>query len=445
MTEPPSEPPAAVPPTASEGSSRRRRGSVAQLAGASYLVVALGLITGPIVARALGPVDRGHYAAIYVYANVMVTLLALGFPQAIAHRLVNRLERPERLIGVAFRFSAVLLVPATAIAIAVVGGLLDTPPGTAVYLGIFAIAAAPIGVFGSALQAVLTASGALGVLSWLRAAPLLVNFGGVALLALIGQLTLESYLVLTVFLSLMSGALAWHFVRIRPRGHAPLRPLLAFGLRGYPASFARLLNVQLDQLLLAPLVGPAQLGFYAIAVTVSRAPIALAEALSVRATGSVIDRERRLRVALAERYIRIALLVTATASGALAAVAPLLVPLLYGRAFEAVVAPVLLLLPGAVASSGARVATSCLVVIGRPGVTSIAEISALVMTTCGLLYALPRFGIAGAAAVSSIAYTYRFAIQLAVLRRAGVRAVVPRPSDAVEVLRALPLGRLRRN
>jgi O-antigen/teichoic acid export membrane protein len=95
----------------------------------------------------------------------------------------------------------------------------------------------------------------------------------------------------------------------------------------------------------------------------------------------------------------------------------------------------LLLLPGALALAAANVAGLCLIVLGRPGVTSIAEIVALAVTAVGLALTLRPFGILGAAAVSSAAYTLRLAIQLGVLRRYGVRRLVPTLADCELLLR----------
>jgi O-antigen/teichoic acid export membrane protein len=419
----------------------RRRGSVARLASASYFAVALGFVTSPIVARVLGPTDRGHYAAIYTFAVVLELVLSLGIPVAITYQLVNRLELPERLIGTALRFCLALLAPAVAIAIALTAGVLDLPAGAVTYLAIIALALAPCGVLALCLQGFLTSSGALDSLAWLRMAPLVANFAGVVALAAVGRLTLTSYVALTVAISLFSLLLAWRFVGVRPRGRARFRSLLGFGLRSYPGSFAKLLNFRVDQVILVPLVSPAQLAFYAIAVTISQLPQSMADAIGTRTLGSVIDPQGSFQTQRAERYMRLSLLTAVIACAAVAVSAPLFVPLLYGNSFEGIVTPLLLLLPGAIANAGTGVANPCLTAIGRPGVTSIAEITAVAITAGGLWYALPRYGIAGAAAVSSVAYLYRYGVQIAILRRTGVRRFVPRWADATELARAIPRPR----
>ena len=421
-----------------EGAAPRGRGSIKRLASASYMAVGLGLITSPIIARALGPTARGEYAAVYTYVAALEILLSLGIPVAITYQLVNRLEQPQRLLGTALRFCAALCLPGAGIAVALVLGVIELPAGAATYLAIAALALAPVGTFGLCLRGFLTASGALDSLAWLRLIPLAVNCIGVVVLALAGALTLVTYLALTLAVSVVSLVTAFGFVGLRPQGRAPFRSLIGFGLRSYPGSFARLLNVRVDQLILVPLVSPAQLGFYAIAVTISQLPQNVADAIGTRALGTVIGAERLFLAHRAERYVRLAMLASTIACAGIAAVAPFVVPLVYGEAFDGIVVPLLLLLPGGVANAGTRVVGPCLTAVDRPGVTSTAEITALAITAVGLWYALPRYGIGGAAAVSSIAYAYRFGFQAVVLRRYGVKRVVPGRAEAAELIAAIP-------
>ena len=421
---------------------KKQRGSVAGLASATYFGLALGLVTSPIVARVLGPAARGEYAAVYIYSTALLTVLALGVPMAVIYRLVHRLDSPHELLGTAIRFTAVLSIPGIAIAVALTARVLDLPAGPATYLAAISLSLAPLGVLGVCLQGFLTAAGSLRPLTWLRVMPLLVNFLGVVLLALAKQLSLVTYLALTIAVAILGLLLAWYLVGVRPRGHARWLPLLKFGLRGYPASFARLLNFQADQVILVPLVSPTQLAFYAIAVTISQLPQSISEAVGTRAMGSVVGPDRSIRSGKTEQYLRLNLLASLIVCAGILVAAPFLIPLIYGKAFVGTVVPLLLLLPGSIASAGTSVAAACLNTAGRPGVTSAAEASALAITAVGLLVALPRFGIAGAAAVSSIAYTYRYIVQLVALRRFGVRQLLPKLDDVLQLINALPHPRL---
>jgi O-antigen/teichoic acid export membrane protein len=424
-------------------SEQKRRGSVAQLLGASYLITLLAMVSGPVVARALGPTDRGLLASVTVYGTATVQLLNLGFSLAVAHALTNKLEPPERLLGAALRFAAATFAPACLAAAVTVGLLIDHLHGWAAIIAIGIIASAPLGVLGLSLQSFLLAASALRPLTLLRVAPILSSFVVVMALVATGHLTLENYLALYLSIGLLSALGAFRAVGVRPSGSAPLKPLLRFGLRAYPGSFGSLLNLQLDQVLLVALVAPAQLAFYAIAVTISTVPQLIGEAVAARALGGVAGADRALEPDKAEAYFRMNVLVCGVAVAGIAALAPVLVPLLYGDTFAPVVAPLLILLPGALALAAANVAGLSLIVLGRPGVTSVAELAAVAVTGVGLWLVLGPFGIRGAAAVSTAAYMVRLAIQLTVLRSYGVRRLVPAPAD-FQLLVALVRARVTR-
>jgi len=223
-------------------SEQRRRGSVAQLLGASYLITLLAVVSGPVVARALGPTDRGLFASVVVYGTVTVQLLNLGMNLAVAHALTNRLHPPERLLGAVLRFTAATVLPACLAAAVTIGLLLDDLHGWAAVISLAIVASAPIGVLGLSLQSFLLAASALRPLAYLRLGPILANFVVVMLLIATGHLTLETYLALYLSLGLLTAVATFRAVGVRPSHSAPLRPLLRFGLRGFPGSFGNLLK-----------------------------------------------------------------------------------------------------------------------------------------------------------------------------------------------------------
>ena len=80
--------------------------------------------------------------------------------------------------------------------------------------------------------------------------------------------------------------------------------------------------------------------------------------------------------------------------------------------------------------------------LGLPGRASIAQAVGTGFTVVGLLIALPRFGITGAAVVTTIDFAVTLAVQLLFLHRAGARRFVPTTADmrglAARVRSSLP-------
>jgi O-antigen/teichoic acid export membrane protein len=280
------------------------------------------------------------------------------------------------------------------------------------------------------LQQLLLAEGALGAFARVRASPLVVNAVLTLGLFLAARLTVATYLATTLAANLTAIALSLWFAGERPSRGAeahPLRPLAGFGLRGFVGTLASMTNARLDQMVMFPFLGSGQLGLYAVSVSVASLPQGIGQAISARSFGEVASSAER--TAEAARYLRLVALVVGGASCAVAVVAPVAIPLVYGEAFRGAVAPLLLLLPGTMALALVFASTSTMQVLGQPGLPSWAELAGVAVTVGGLAALLSPLGIAGAALVSTASYATTFAVNTAFLRRIGVRGLVPGRKD----------------
>ena len=128
------------------------------------------------------------------------------------------------------------------------------------------------------------------------------------------------------------------------------------------------------------------------------------------------------------------MLIASGASIVIAAAAPLVLPWLFGDAFEDSVEALWLLLPGTVALAGSKVLTSYIFSRGRPLVNTVITAAGLVVTLVTNLALIPWLGVNGAAIASSIAYGVHFVASLYAYGRISgqpmLDAVLPRPRDA---------------
>jgi O-antigen/teichoic acid export membrane protein len=403
------------------------------LAATTYAATALGIVTGPIAARALGPTGRGEYAAVVSYATFTTAILALGMTFSITHALLTDKTDPGRVLGVVLRFCAWLVLPSLGVA-AVVALVVLHDYSTAGRIGAFVfVAIVPVSVFQQCGNAFLLAEGALGTVNVVRLAPLLLGAVGTVALALLGELTLASYLVLTVAGSLVTLALLIRRLGVRPSRGGSMGPQLRFGARGYPGSLAYFTNLSLDQVLIAPVLGPTDLGYYAIAVAVSNLPLGLAQALSARSISSVAHPDGGLDHEKAGKMVRRGTALGAVCTAAVALIAPVLVPLLYGAAFDRVVGLCLVLMIGTVALAIGTMAGPMLTIAGRPGANSIAELTSVVVTIAGLAALIPPIGVMGAAVTSAAAYWVRALMQLRTLRQLGTARLTPGFADVLDI------------
>lgn len=175
-------------------------------------------------------------------------------------------------------------------------------------------------------------------------------------------------------------------------------------------------NLRLDVYFVNAFVGASALGVYTIAVGASQQlwaiPFSVAGPLFSRISrdGDTVTSRETARFAF-----RILVLMSLALAVLVGAIAPFLIPLVYGSRFSGAIVPLLLLLPGVVAISPTRALASYFTGIGRPSEPLIAEAIGLVATVALDLVLISRHGAAGAGIASSAAYiafsgylTYRF-------------------------------------
>ena len=384
----------------------------------------LRFLAGVLLARGLGPEGRGDYALFILSTSMAASLATMGVGLGSMYHIGKDRYSVRILLG---NSQFVVLVAAA------LGLLVTISVGLAVDTSAF--------VSGDVFWLYVVALPA--VLEYLLLAPLLVGQGRFAglNLATLTQVGLVAAGALALYLAdeftLLSIISVWcgsyvaaSFVAvaflgfenwslratIRPDS-AALRNQIGTGLPGQAGNVVQFLNYRLDQFVLRGLSSRANVGIYAVAVGMSETVwwIANSVALALLPRLTRMDTERGAEVTSVA--CRNTLLIALVAAGGLAAVSPLAVRLLFGGAFSDASFAILLLMPGTVAMSGAKIILSYMFSQGRMVASSLIAVVALGGTVLLDLVLIPRFGIPGAAAASSIAYSISFALTLAYYQR----------------------------
>jgi O-antigen/teichoic acid export membrane protein len=257
------------------------------------------------------------------------------------------------------------------------------------------------------------------------------------------------YLIVTTIQSVGFAIGAMHVSAANRLGHpVSYRELLGYGLPYYPASLADFFNYRVDVYLIAFLIADASaaLGFYSMAVGLAEMVFIFPGAVSTlffpHVAGSPREESDR-QVALVSR---VALLATGAVALLLIPAAAIMIRLIL-PAFAPSLPPLLVLLPGVVALSAAKVAGSYLTGIGRPGITSSVSVISLAVNIVANLVLIPRFGIIGASAASLVSYSLSsLLLTVAAARLTGTPVAgfwIPRVSD-VRFAVTMTVGLLRR-
>jgi O-antigen/teichoic acid export membrane protein len=403
----------------------RKRGiarKIARTAGFNVTSTVAAGVTGVLLARVLGPAVRGEYAAITSWFGMVLMIGSMGQPAAVCFFVARDPARARQYVAT----SRAMMLCTGAVALA--AGMLVAPilahghPDVIVAYRI-AFAASVFAFVGASYTFALQARDQS---RWnvVRVSQPVLSLIAVVVLWRLRLLTLD--ITLVILAGTMMLQLAWAYYGCRKAELVPgrpsralVRPLSSYGIAQIAAVTPAVLNLQLDQLVLSQTVPPADLGRYAVAVSLSLLPIPFVAAIGnvafprLAAETSVTGATRRLqRVAvLGSAGIAIGMLIP------LSAAAYWLVPLVFGASYRASVPLLWMLVPGAVFLACGQVVGDLLRGRNHPSVVAWSQGIAAVFTVVLLIALLPLIGVAGAAVASTIAYGIALGVMLRRLSR----------------------------
>ena len=414
---------------------------VARTAGFNLASTVAAGLGGVILARVLGPAVRGEYAAITAWFGVALMVGDVGQPAALCFYVARDPQRAREYVAT----SRVMMLTTGALAIA--AGMLLAPflargnPMVTVGYRI-AFASSIVAFVGASYTSSLQARD-LHRWNVVRVSQPALSLILIALLWGLRLLTLDT--ALAVLASTMLLQLGWAYRCCRRTELVPgrvnaglFRPLAAYGAASIAGSTPAVLNAQLDKLVLSLTVSTADLGRYAIAVSLTSLPVPLVAAVgyvafprlaSQRAVSGATHRLQQLAV-LGSAALAAGMLVP------LALVAYWLVPLVFGAAYRGAVPLLWILTPGAVFLACGQVAGDLLRGRNRPIVVAWAQGLAAIFTVALLFALLPIVGVAGAAIASTVAYGIALAAMLRCLWR------LPRGDDGTSLSTPIAPGQI---
>jgi len=247
--------------------------------------------------------------------------------------------------------------------------------------------------------------------------------------------------VLTVANCLLGAGLAiWvlrDYITLRPSKFAGwlFKKSLVFGGQINLAAFANFLHYRIDQGILAYMVPIDQLGLYVVAVALTERLRVLPDSISIAFLPRLAN-ELSTRQSQVPEVFRCAMIVSA---GSMFLAGVLGVPaiiVLFGWDYLGTISPFLLLLPGSAVLGGASVLASDLAARKKPKYSMWVCYSTLGINIILNLLLIPLIGIAGAAVASSLSYGVEGILWLVFYRReSGTSLVemVPCWQDALRV------------
>ncbi len=408
--------------------------------GVKFVAYAAGAVVSVLIARALGPHDRGIWSLSLLMAMIVGLLADGGLSTSVLFSMRSGPERIRAAVrmsgwfvflgGSLWAFLTLLLaaggylpvggVPKRAMVLAVAGSLL------AAAFGLRRQVLNGLGDLRSVNASVLIQALAVPVILL----PAIFIIGPTA------NIALGAYVV-----SLAATLMGTLWLRDLRRLPGPdwdsslTGPLLRYGLKSQIGTLALLLAYRSDLFLVNAYLGVAAAGIYSVALTLSEILRGIAETAQMLVVARAADVDLSAR---AEAVARQALLATVGAGLLMAAVSDKLVPALFGEAYRGASAAFWYLVPGVVGLALSYSLSPLLFLEGRVLVNAAGAVGALTTLWVAGTQGPGEPSLIKVASASSLAYWVLAMVQVLRLRHEGrirLSNLVPAVDDATALAR----------
>jgi O-antigen/teichoic acid export membrane protein len=387
------------------------RGSLAGSFATSGAIQLLNVITGVLLARALGPTGRGELAAILLWPGLLVVVGSLGIGDSIAYHTARRTASVRTIVGTTAVLWAIQSTVVVALGAALVPLVLGRFGVHVTHLALLYLVYCPFFLAIVYVMSLLQGLRRFRAFQALRLSQIVLTAIGLGVCAALARLSVGTavvvYLGAFVVVAAAAGLLLRHVCAQRPtfdRGLAGT--LLRFAVRSHTGNVSSLFNERLDQLVISVFLAPFQLGLYVVAVTLTSLTSLIGHSVSMIALPVVAAKEPGLaRAAVVRRYIRVTILGATALTLPMIVLTPAVIAVFFGDGFAPAATVTRVLLVAAVVLTTTRLVQSMLKAAGRPLDASISEFVALAVTFVSLAVLLPWLGILGAGIASLFAYS----------------------------------------
>jgi O-antigen/teichoic acid export membrane protein len=366
-----------------------------------------------LVARVLGPSDRGIYAFVLLMGQSLLPILFLGFGVGVLYMISS-----ERYHAKEVTLSCLAIGLGKGIIISLLLGFLwynqwlgqtAREIGPEVMLPVLVVL--PLSGIWSVSTQILKGNSLFGMLNILTLSTALLNAIFLTLFVLILKMSLQGAVIAIILQQVLTNAVVLFIVfrKFKPRFKISLDFIKAsynYGIKGWVGNMASRANEKFDQLILSFFASSTLLGYYAIAFSLVRFIGYLPQAVTPVLFNIVARTKDVQKSAVLTAQVHRAMMISVgILTVGLAIAGYWMIPFLYGEAFRASYIPFLILLPGMfVYMASRRVINKFLGANGFPGKMSIVEGSGAVIGLILYIILIPIMDINGAALGSTVAY-----------------------------------------
>jgi|LSQX01.2.fsa_nt_gb O-antigen/teichoic acid export membrane protein len=389
--------------------------------GNRVFIIIITFATSILLARYLGPEGKGLMTALLVYPALLVSLAELGIRQSATYLIGKREYSEQDIISQVLLF----LVTSSTIMVFIVAYLftvLDNPDFT-FYMVLMAIFYIPVKLATSYSQGIFLGRGEINKFNITSRLQPTIDLALIIVFVVIFNLSVAGAVLATFVASLIVALYALReLTRISSiKLHFDWiisKQMISMGIVYAMALFILNLNYKIDVVLLERLTVASEIGQYSIGVGIAELIWLLPSTLGVVIFSHSSNAKDPAGFSKGMmKLFRVTFILSIICGLLLFFASEYLIPLVYGAAFAPSVEVLRILLPGIILMTAFKVLNMDLAGKGKPQVSLIAFMPAVIINIVLNVLWIPLYGANGAALASTISYSLGSLIFLALYSR----------------------------
>lgn len=380
------------------------------------------LITLAIIARVFGPSGNGAYTLALLLPGMLATLLNLGVAPANVYFLGANKVDPKYAWKITSVISFWIIMIGWLIGALVIifksSSFFPEVPTSMLWL---ALAFFPLIFITGNISSFFQGLQEFKQFNIVLLLQPIINLAVISLLVIFGFKNLFYILSSYLFSLVITQLIAYRLLRkilsesTGPKPDDYAKKIFNYGYKAHLSNILAFVNNRTDVLLLSYFIGPAAVGIYTIAVSITEKLWLFSGSISTvllprlsQLSGD--EQKRNLITPLIARWV---LWFTFFASLVLAAIGYWIILWVFGEKFISAYSVILFLLPGVVLGSCSMVLANDMAARGRPDLNLATSWISVSINIIGNIFLIPKYGIQGAAVSTSFAYVINMIMRLA--------------------------------
>jgi len=374
------------------------------------MVTFCNLAVGVLLSRMLGAAGFGLYASIIVVPVMVIGFTQLGIRRSAIYHIGNKILPEDNIVSALF----ILLLYASALSIIICGlvyFLAETRPSDPLII-VLVLITIPLLLTNIFAGGIFLGKDEIRRASIMNAGPTLLTLVFTIVFVFFFHMNVPGAFLAIFLANLITFFFTYRIIVVEYKYNftwkyheAIMKSMIKLGLVNALAIFVMQLNYRLDVLMLKKLSMLEQVGYYSLAMQIAEQlwhiPYAIEAIVLSRSANSQDDEQMHKAVA---SIFRVSLLIGLAAGVLIFFLAPVLVPLIFGKDFINSVTMIQVVLPGILLLVGFRILNSRLTGMGKPQIAIYTFVPALILNFALNLFLIPKFGGIGAAWATNASY-----------------------------------------